>query len=186
MQKLLWLLPLLLATGCPDSPTWLDNGLMVRDGLELHVDFFPQTVTADDLEGDTELLPEAVTWWNDQLDFEAFEQVDHIADINVTIGYVPITDWNPEYPDQGEAGLAEVTYDSSGVINDCQVTLSSDVSYHRPTLLQVLKHELGHCLGLDDDPGPPTTVDLRSVMGVPLDPLGEVTDHDQELIEAMR
>ena len=45
---------------------------------------------------------------------------------------------------------------------------------------------LGHCLGLDDDAGPPTTVDLRSVMGVPLDPLGRVTAQDNDLIQAMR
>jgi len=46
----------------------------------------------------------------------------------------------------------------------------------------VLRHELGHCLGLADDPGPPTTVDLRSVMASPLDPLGIVTDHDRALL----
>jgi len=185
MRNLLWLLVLALP-GCPDGPTWLDNGLMVRGGLELHVDSFPRTITADDLEGDDTLLPEAVAWWNDQLDFEAFEQVDHVAAIDVTIGYVPVTDWDPEYPDQGEAGLADVTYDSSGVISHCLVTLSSDIAYHRPTLLKVLEHEMGHCLGLADDPGPPTTVDLRSVMGLPIDPLGEVTAKDYDLIHAMR
>ena len=41
------LLALLLA-GCPGPTDWLDNGLMVRDGLELHVEGFPVTVAVAD------------------------------------------------------------------------------------------------------------------------------------------
>jgi hypothetical protein len=173
------LLALLLA-GCPGPTDWLDNGLMVRDGLELHQAALPVTVAVDMSVEDDTLVPEIIAWWNDQAGFEVFAGPVPVADILVTVGYVP-----GDYEDN-VAGLAEVEFAADGSITSCLVTLSSDIAYHRPTLLKDGEHELGHCVGLEDDPGPPTTVDLRSIMSDPLDPLGRLTDNDRELLEEMR
>lgn len=157
---------LVLPLSC--TPKHLDVGWLVRDRVELRPGKVPKRVT-----GPTHLVPDAVRWWNAQVGFEAFVSVTVDADVVVNI--VPL----------GAAiQLADVTtvhYDkATGAVQSCLVELNADLAYHEATMRQALRHGLGHCLGLDDDPGIDRTVDLRSIMSDPLDPLGRLTLDDRE------
>ena len=164
----------LLLCACP--PTYLDEGWHVTDdGVELRPGVLPATIDDDETVEDETLIPEAALWWADQLGATVFLMASP-GDITVSVGLVPAT------TDGEPLGVAVAEYDEDGTVLGCEITLSSDIAYDRPTLLQVARHELGHCLGLADDPGPPATVDLRSVMASPLDPLGTLTDHDRALL----
>jgi len=171
---------------CPAPTDHLDNGLMVRDGLTLHAAGFPLAVAVDDTVEDDTLVPEVIAWWNDQAGFEVFyaSELDpppplRLPDIVVAIGY---TGGDYEAP---VIGVSAIDFDSEGTIVDCQVTLSYDLAYDRDTMVKGGEHELGHCVALEDDPGPPVTVDLRSIMSDPLDMWGRLTDHDRDLVVDM-
>jgi len=150
-----------------------DNGLMNRDGVELHVCSYPITIDADVTLEDRSVLTDAVVVWNDWTDFDVFVFGSDDPDAMVSVGFAGYED---------ELDLTTVDFDRTGCILECSIILSADIAYDRSTLRQALLHSMGHCLGLDDDPGPPETVDLRSVMSKPLDPLGVLTDHDLELL----
>jgi len=164
----------LLLVACPG---YLDEGWHVADdGVTLHPGVLPATVDAD--EDCDAVVAEAVAWWADSLDAPAFILCDGDCDVTVALGLVPWTDTDEAEP----MGLAEIEYASDGAVLRCEITISSDIAYDHATALQVARHELGHCLGLADDPGPPATVDLRSVMSSPLAPLGVLTEHDRALL----
>ncbi len=164
---------------CACQPTYLDEGWHVADdGTELRPGQLPATVDATDDCDD--VVAEAVGWWAEQ-GAAAFMLCDGDCDVTVALGYVPAS--TDDLDTGGEPmGLAAIDYAEDGTVLSCDVTLSADIAYHRDTLLQVARHEIGHCLGLADDPGPPATVDLRSVMSSPLDPLGTLTAHDRALL----
>ena len=160
------------------DPTYLDEGWHVTsDGTELHPGAMPATVSGD--EDTAGLVIDACAWWADQLGADALVPSEP-GYVTVAIGLVPSTG-DPD-ADGEPMGHATIGYSAWGSVLTCDVTISSDIAYDHDTALQVLRHEIGHCLGLADDPGPPTTVDLRSVMASPLDPLGVVTDHDRALL----
>ena len=175
MARLLALTVLLAAC----DPTYLDEGFHVADdGVELHPGAMPATVAGD--EDTAGLAIDACAWWADQLGADALVPSEP-GYVTVALGLVPAS--TADLDAGGEPlGIASIGYSAWGSVLTCDVTISSDIAYDRDTALQVLRHELGHCLGLADDPGPPTTVDLRSVMASPLDPLGIVTDHDRALL----
>lgn len=169
-----------LGADCP-GPADLDEGWLVGNGLELHPGVLPATVSAD-----TDAMPfaeAAVAWWEEQLDCAVFElDLEGNGDVFITTGLVPAS--TEDIDSGGEPlGLAELDFAEDGAILGGTITISSDITYDEDTATQVARHELGHCLGLADDPGPPTTVDLMSVMASPLDPLGELTDGDAQRLE---
>lgn len=171
------LLALLLLL-CACDPTYLDEDWIVaEDGTELHPGAMPVTVSAEDDCAD--VAGDAIAWWGGELGVDAFVARDD-GYASVALGLVP--DAGDINSDGEPLGHASIEYSAWGSVLSCDVTLSSDIAYHGETLVQVARHELGHCLGLADDPGPPTTVDLRSVMASPLDPLGILTDHDRALL----
>jgi hypothetical protein len=106
--------------------------------------------------------------------------LDAIPEVVVSEGFIAGDEEDSTYD------LTTVDYElDTGNIVQCDVVLNSVFAYDGATMLQTLIHSLGHCLGLDDDPGPPATVDLQSAMSKPLDPLGEFTQHDIEIIQEM-
>jgi len=117
------------------------------------------------------LVPETIEWWNSQVGLEVFwhNKINPIVTIDVNR--------------LGTVGKAQVTTDQlEGALLSCSIILDVDLAYSVRTMRLALRHELGHCLGLADDPGIDATVELRSVMGSPLDPLGVLTARDRRLI----
>jgi hypothetical protein len=177
-----------------DPPVYLDEGLHVTvDGITLHPGVLPAAISADDTVEDATLLPEAVDQWNEWLSGDGVDRtVLVVAEpgetprVTASVGYVPAPDWGEEFADGSSAeplGIAYIDFAEDGEMLGAEIVISSDIAYDRDTVLQVLLHEVGHgFFGLADDPGPPQTVDLRSVMSSPMDPLGVLTDHDFAII----
>jgi hypothetical protein len=181
-MKKIFLVLLLVFAAC--EPTYLDEGFMVADeGFELRPGALPRFVSANT----PEALPatiHAIAWWNTALGCEAllFDENGN-GDITVDVGLVPL-DGGDMLQDGEPIGIALVRYDAEGIILGATVTISADIAYDEETVELVAAHEAGHAaFGLSDDPGPPETVDLRSIMASPLDPLGELTAHDRALLE---
>lgn len=85
-------------------------------------------------------------------------------------------------PDLEFLETARLVYDERGRIETAFVTISPTV-LHNPILTRaVCVHAIGHALGLADDPGPPESVDLQSIMASPVDVLGRVTDKDRQRV----
>lgn len=175
LSALLALSLLLLGSDCEeDRLDDLDEGRMVRDGVELRRCAYPVTVAADATLEDLSVLLEAAAAWDAWAGFDTFEVVEGFApDVTVAVGFAG---------DGDEGDLTTVGFAEHGCITDVEVVLSSDIAYDRAVLLKTLEHSLGHSLGLENDPGPPECVDLRSIMSSPLDPLGVLTEHDRELL----
>ena len=141
----------------------LDRGkLRGRDGQELRATY-PLVIVNSEIE------TWAAQWWNDQLNHEVF--VDR-ASSDFEWVTINIDDLEP-----GVWGEAALDYDEDGLIRRCEVRIERTAlgSWQQ----RVIRHELGHCLGLDDDA---VSLDLDSIMS-PL--VGEnVTNRDVELILA--
>jgi len=180
----------LLGSDCePERLNALDEGLEVRDGYEVEPYVLPWSITVTtevddpDFGFDRNLITEAVDWWNDTIDRDGTDRTwfteepvtEQNGVLHVTVGFTGGTEEEPV------GGLLEAAY-SEGFILYATLIVSSDLTYHEDTVLAILKHEMGHAMGLADDPGPPTTVDLNSVMGSPLVIDGDLTDHDFELL----
>jgi hypothetical protein len=162
------------------GPVEQDLGFKIEDGVETVPLYAPYAVQADPSIPDAVYVDDAVLWWNSQLPdgHIAFTLGGPLPDIIVYESYVPCDD---PLEDDCPAGLAIVTFSrSDGAILACEIIISSDITYDSEWTEKVLQHELGECLGLTDDCGPPTCVDLRSIMSSPLDPLGELTAADLE------
>jgi len=170
-----FLIAAVLVLSACDPADHLEEDLVVRDGLELHATHFPLLATVDDT-ADPGWLTSTTAWWVGQSRLPVLAEDAEFEDILVSEGYMS----NPNALDH-----THLEYDSEGGILRCEIVISADIAYDRETSLQVLRHALGHCFGLADDPGPPQTVDLRSIMSSPLDMLGVLTDHDRELLLEM-
>lgn len=167
----------------------LDEGFRYAGELEIHPEIIPMAVEGDsslEPDGLTPLIPAVVAWWNDQIgdDEDWFYEAAGAPDITVEANFIALTEMPDDFMAiEHDADLAEVrfsTYD--GAVISCHCVLNIDLAYDYATMEQGLRHCFGHCLGLEDDPGIDVTVDLRSIMSNPLDPLGELTDHDRELL----
>ena len=164
---------------CACSSAHLDVGLLERDAGDLYacppLGISPQ----QDVSSATDT---AVTWWNEQIGEQVFFLSPYVTDFSVRRGYVPPGDYDPESTTGGVAGIARLEYSEDGLITSCDITVSIDISYSWQTMVEVIKHELGHCLGLDDDP---YSLDLNSIMSDPMVWRGEVTELDRELVLEM-
>jgi len=73
-------------------------------------------------------------------------------------GYVP----SPNWPEEDRWGMAAIRADTeTGEIWQCSIIVASEIQYSYDTVVDVLIHEIGHCLGLADDPG------VESIMASP-------------------
>jgi hypothetical protein len=117
-------------------------------------------------------LDDAVAAWNTRAPIALFDVVpttgETLGVVHVRVGILPDDIW----------GLATLFVAHREVLS-CEVDISTDVAWHRPTAALVLAHELGHCLGLADDP---SSYDLASVMGDPVRDGWTPTDSDIALV----
>lgn len=170
------------------DPSYMDRCWTVEDGVELRPGPVPRSIGADGPslsdENLSDIVPGAVEWWNEQVGREMLWHDLVTPDITVEANYLEPTDMVGWYIIE-DYDLTEVhfsTYD--GAMSTCHIILNIDFAYHRPTMEQALYHSIGHCFGLRDDPGIDQTVELRSIMSSPLDPLGELTMTDRECLLA--
>jgi hypothetical protein len=187
-------LVLLAATACGSDCVEVgvtDNGFHVADdGVTLHPGMLPAAVGVDDTVDDPTLLPEALAWCNARLSQDAVLREATLGEtprVIVSIGFVPAPDWGETFEDMlngssDPVGITYLDYAEDGEVLGAEIVLSSDVAYDRDTLVKVLEHEIFHFLALSDDPGIDITVELRSIMSSPLDPLGDLTEHDYVLL----
>ena len=160
---------LLLGSSCEP----VDNGRWITpSGEEAYPVALPWAIeNSSDI--DEELYLEAIDWWNDQAGFDVY--VDYSpGDIVVESGYAG---------SEEVYGLFNGATIASGAIVNGTITISSDILYHEETTFYSLVHEMGHPLGLDDDP---RSLDLNSIMSSPLLVGGELTDHDQAIVESFQ
>jgi hypothetical protein len=131
---------------------------------------------------DRALVVQAIEWVNVELSRDGvprtyFELVSSSTtergSIVVEVGYTGEDENEDTFP-----GIFRAAYNSNSEIVYGTITVSPEITYHAPTVYAVLRHELGHCLGLGDDPGPPVTVDLNSFMASPLVLDGDMTRRD--------
>lgn len=186
----------MLLVGCDDVQVGVvDEGFMIVDDglggeLELHPGELPHVVTWNPEIEDETVVPEAVARVNGWLGVEAFTLGGEgmpPATVVCDAGFVPGGAegyWSSYYGNGAESlEWMRVYYDEEGTIYEAYVLLNIDFAYDHDTSVMAICHALLHVLGLADDPGPPTTVDLRSAMSDPLDPLGVLTAADLERLQ---
>ena len=147
-------LPIVLASLAACTP--VDNGMI--PGVEGPI-VLPLYVDGDD-DG-------AGEWWNGYSVLPLFEagvapDVDETGWVYVRHGFLR----------PGVRGEAIVTTSPRGEVLWCDVTIDDPAP-------EVYRHELGHCLGLADDP---RSLDLGSIMSNPTMADGEPTGHDVECV----
>ena len=150
----------------------LDNGMMFRDGVYLYSN--PPLGVYVDSEMDALIVDEAIDWWAEQAGREMFFRPTPTPDVTVFVGHIPSSE---------VVGLANIRFSRfDGLITSCDIILSSDYYGDRDYILGGVKHELGHCVGLDDDP---FSRDVNSIMSNTLLPDGQLTERDRVLTDRL-
>lgn len=171
-------------SACVKAPL-IDLGLRERGIHRLRWEDFPvpvECVPNEDL--DTSVCERVLAWWNVSLGTKVFTRASSSAPVSLSVGFVPCRDWG-EAGHECPSGMATVN-SRQGRIYGCDAVISSDVTYHAPSVEAIAAHELGHCLGLEDDG---FSVMSRSVMRDPVVvPLSgaEVTIQDRFLVLGIR
>jgi len=179
MLRLLALAVAALLTACSGFE---DNGLIKDDARPM---VMPWRVTVDE-SIDLAQAEEAIHFWEssgtvDGLPpswFQLWHEEQAPGDpgsVYLEIGYVSDHDPSDDYEPGGRAILEWTAVDE---IRSCHIIISSDIAYHEATVQTNLRHELGHCLGLADDP---SSLDLDSIMSSPR-PGSMLTEHDRVLL----
>lgn len=168
-----------------------ENTALVRSGLNgKMVKLRPistlrhYTIVTDSVE--PSILEEAVTWWNG---LELSHGFDTSYDANL-LRTLEVSDTRSKKglflmhvaSDQHRrGGCADVEYDRlTGEIWSGEAVLNHDHVYDRATYVAAAKHEMGHFLGLDDDPMP--GIDLNSIMRSKLLVTGTLSKRDREYL----
>ena len=188
-----WVIAIIFMIGCDSS--YLDEGLLETDeGVPLCPLVLPQAVvchsSCDEAEGDW--LQGSINRWNEWLGVEVFRLVTEntyeemeaeyrYGTVFVSVESIAGEDWEWDGSQDDANGTAHLAWDEDGSILTTMVIIDYEIAYHLPTVEVTADHELGHSLGFADDPGPPATVDLNSIMGSPTPLTGSLTDHDRNL-----
>ena len=174
MNKLHIAIVALFAMGsdCESSRLYsLDNGRLTIDGeTEMTPCCLPWRVVSD-----LEIAPDAIAWWDRELGENYFELDNSAWQDNYGVLFINCGTTGIDDP----AGVFYDATDGNGSILQGAIVISSDIAYHEETVFYALLHEMGHALGLADDP---YSLDLNSIMSSPLIIGGELTDHDRDLL----
>lgn len=155
----------------------LDAGRMtMADGTEMRPAVLPWVVVVDESIG-SDVVDLAARWWNLETGAVLFEVDDGASPqlfgtLEVSMGYAGGDEYGP-------AGVFRDETNLDGEILRGSIVISSDIAYHEATVFDAIRHELGHALGLADDPH---SIDLDSIMSSPLMPGAGLTEHDRDLI----
>lgn len=126
-----------------------------------------------------DILDDAVALWNDASPLPLFVRV---AAPSAALGWITVEqssmDLWPEV-EEGSAGAAWVTPNEGGEVVICIVRVDPLFAYTPEVYTRTVAHELGHCLGLADDP---ESLDLGSIMGDPPHWGARPTEHDLDLV----
>ena len=203
MHKLITVLLLFLCScQCPsesDEPFIQvgieDEAFQVADeGMALKIGALPFAVAPDWTMTDAALVPDMVNRWRGWLTNAGYNPGIEVADdsiyqVTVALGYVPNSGCDTAWPGERcrptTLATSHIRYASDGTIIGGEIVISSDYDYSTGRDLLVIAgcHELGHVVyALADDPGPPRTVELQSIMAKPYDPLGRPTKADIDRI----
>lgn len=153
----------------------LDAGRMVlSDGTEMSPSTLPWRVVADD-SIDRAMVVEAVAWWGEESGMHVFVMDDSAQPwdfgvIEVSSGYSTTEDL---------LGVFNDVTDDDGLIQSGNIIISSDILYDDDYTFHVILHEMGHALGLADDPH---SIDLDSIMSSPVIVGSSLTSHDRALL----
>jgi hypothetical protein len=177
----------------------LDRGFLVLpNGKTVKAAYLPISIHASD-GTKAEWVTEAANWWNKALSKDGTPRVvfmveagyrsvpvysDHyiLPESRVVDGY---NDWWDPATLEGAHPLGRCTSkidDRTGHIIESMIELSYHLAWHDRTMVQILKNEMGHLLGLKDDV---FSRDLNSVMSEKLLWNGQLTQGDfDRLLEA--
>jgi hypothetical protein len=162
----------------------LDNGRTVLFNGRVHVQPLPVYVDCTCSDIDCPELAEAAGWWNEQMAGHGHEEPV------VLVSAIPMAQDRPHLCIQ-ERELPPGVY-SEEVAHYWEVTsdgletsaLGRAYAYVHPRHWwpAVIRHAIGHYMGLTEDPPTSVTVDLRSIMQSDAPPWGEVTPGDAYLL----
>lgn len=144
---------------------WLDRDIPLIVVLDSDLAPLDQTVRA------------AIDWWNAELGFNVFLYAGMLPvkqgiDIN---GASPILELSPKYKTDADTKLLPVV----GPIGFGMIGVKASLGKNKRRALFLLKHELGHLLGLAHDRDP------RSIMTVKGKQKRFVTDRDKSLLKGL-
>lgn len=201
MRKLMVVLSLLVCScQCPSGEPFVQVGVpdeafqIADEGFPLKIGALPFSMAPDWTVEDVALVPDMVNRWRGWLMDAGLNPglevaYDDIAQVTLSIGFVPSGGCDVAWPGEecrpDTLATSHIRYDDDGTIIGGEIVISSDYDYStgRDLLVVAGCHEIGHVVyALADDPGPPRTVDLRSIMAKPYDPLGRPTRADIERI----
>jgi hypothetical protein len=168
-----------------------ENVAMVRPGLNgKMVKLRPistlrhYTIVTDSV--DPTVLEEAVSWWNGLELSHGFTtsydaQLLRTLEVSTTKAKKGFFLMHVASDQHRRGGCAEVEYDKlTGEIWTGEAVLNHDHVYDRATYVAAAEHEMGHFLGLDDDPMP--GIDLNSIMRSKLLVTGTLSKRDREYL----
>ena len=120
-------------------------------------------------------IQSAIDAWNDKAPLPFFALVEEPSG---PFGWATVTEGDPVAEGHSVGGYAEISW-AHGEILTCAVVVAADLSYDPYWHVALIEHELGHCLGLADDP---PSIDLGSIMSDPFRWGASPTDSDVDVV----
>ena len=122
-------------------------------------------------------IDDAIEEWNSRSPIRLFVRVEAPSG---AFGWATVTEGVPTVRGREVGGLAAISW-AHGEILTCEITISSALAYDPYWHVALIEHELGHCLGLEDDP---PSIDLGSIMSDPFNWGSSPTESDISLVLA--